>query len=60
MQVAKVVVVTLLAVFAGHLVGVRASCEVILLDTAICNSACDVPLRDAVVLQLQLTGTLVR
>jgi hypothetical protein len=59
MQVEKVVVATLLAIFAGQLVGVGASCAVILLDTAICNSACDVPLRDAVVLQLQLTGTLV-
>jgi hypothetical protein len=59
MQIDKVVVVTLLAVFAGQLVGVGASCALILLDTAICCSACDVPLTDAVVSQLQLTGTLV-
>jgi hypothetical protein len=59
MQIDKVVVVTLLAVSAGQLVGVGASCAVILLDTAICRSACDVLLTDAVVSQLQLTGTLV-
>jgi hypothetical protein len=60
MQFNKVVVVTLLAVVIGQLVGVGASCAVILLDTAICHSACDVPLTEAVVTQLQLTGTLVR
>jgi hypothetical protein len=59
MQIDKVVVVMLLAVFAGQLLSVGASCAVILLDTAICNLACDVPLTDAVVLQLQLTGMLV-
>jgi hypothetical protein len=59
MQVRMVVMAILLAVLARQLVGVGASCAVILLDTAICRSACDVPLMDAVVSQLQLTGTLV-
>jgi hypothetical protein len=59
MRFDQVVVVTFLAVVIGQLVGVGASCAVILLDTAICNSACDVPMTSAVVSQLQLTGTLV-
>jgi hypothetical protein len=60
MNVNQVVVVTVLAVVVGQFVGVGASCAVILLDTAICTSAWDVPMTSAVVSQLQLTGTLVR
>jgi hypothetical protein len=59
MRFDQVVVLTVLAVVVGQLVGVGASCAVILLDTAICTSACDVPMTSAVVSQLQLTGTLV-
>jgi hypothetical protein len=59
MRFDQVVVLTVLAVVVGQLIGVGASCAVILLDTAICHSACDVPLTEAVVTQLQLTGTLV-
>jgi hypothetical protein len=59
MRFVEIVATLLLAVIAGQFVGVGASCAVILLDTAICRSACDVPLMDAVVSQLQLTGTLV-
>jgi hypothetical protein len=57
MRVVEFVVAMLLAVLAGQVVGVGSSCTVVLLDTAICNSACDAPRMD--VLQLQLTGTLV-
>ena len=59
MRVVEVVAVTWLAIIVGQSVGVGASCAVILLDTAICNSACDVPMTSTVVSQLQLTGTLV-
>jgi hypothetical protein len=53
----EIIVAMLLAIVAGQFVDVGASCAVVLLDTAICDSACDAPQTD--VLQLQLTGTLV-
>jgi hypothetical protein len=59
MQVVGIVMTMMLAVIAGQLGGVESSCAVILLDTAICSSACDVPLTGGLLSQLQLTGTLV-